>query len=207
MADYPTALVPLLDNEDGKNRHWFYNSAAQAQRAGDPGLETVHGISRKKWPHWSGWALVDAAKSDPSFPQCLLALPELMTQVEAFYKQYFWDAISGDALNAQDLANQVLDAAVNQGPEVAGELLQKAVNFVDNCLKEDGEIGPKTVAAVNRLCFSADLGLALKKRWLNLRKAWYEALAARLRLQGSVEAEDLSVWLARVVIPGIDPDA
>lgn len=204
MADYPTALDPLLDNEDGKNRHWFYESNKEAEATGDTGKETVHGISRKNWPTWPGWLLVDAARTQPNFPKSLLTNPDLMPLVQTFYHDHFWEPICGDQINSQNLATQALDMAVNAGTEEAVLLLQRSVNFVDNCLKEDGQMGPVTLGTVNRLCFSVVNGLALIHRWLDLRRAFYHALADRLAANGSPEAKDLPVWLARCVVPGLD---
>src|SRR2546426_796362 len=60
MADFDYALTQLLKVEGG-----------YANDPRDPGGETYKGISRVFWPNWSGWPLIDAAKSAPKFHERL----------------------------------------------------------------------------------------------------------------------------------------
>lgn len=57
MADFDSAYAPLKQLEGG----WCHNPD-------DKGGETYAGIARNFFPAWPGWAVVDAAKSHPSFP-------------------------------------------------------------------------------------------------------------------------------------------
>ena len=81
----------------------------------DRGWETYKGISRRFWPSWPGWRIVDAYKRQVNFPQNLLADKQLDTLVFLFYKQNFWDKIGGDMLRSQRIANLLCDSAVNEG--------------------------------------------------------------------------------------------
>ncbi len=76
----------------------------------DPGRQTYAGISRRFWPGWAGWGLVDAGRPVPE---------EL---VRAFYRDQIWDAIEGDALQHQDVAEIIFDWAVNAGQAKAVSL-------------------------------------------------------------------------------------
>lgn len=189
MADLEQALKITLLNEDGKDSKWFYT----LQDPGDPGGETVHGIARNPWPNWLGWPLVDASKKLEGFPRVMLAMDSINTLVHSFYQDNFWNKMKGDMMNAQVIANQVFDSAVNQGSGAAGKLLQEAVNWVDNCLKVDGNIGPVTIKALNRICFSTGGSEKILARFLELRRAKYQALASAR----PAEAHFLKLWLAR----------
>ena len=201
MADITLAMPFLLLNEDGKDQKWFYQSQIEAIKGEDPGGETVHGIARKFWGSWAGWKIVDSFKGVTGFPQILLNNATLDALVSTFYKTNFWDKILGDQINAQVIATQVFDSAVNQGVGAASGLIQNAINWVENCVAVDGDLGPKTLSALNRLCFTAGNSGKILDRFLELRRARYQARAAQLQSEGSVEANDLPVWLARCVIP------
>lgn len=70
---------------------------------GDHGRQTYAGISRRFWGSWPGWELIDQGRP---VPQDL---------VRAFYRAQFWDAIEGNALQHQDVAEIIFDWAVNAG--------------------------------------------------------------------------------------------
>lgn len=69
---------------------------------------------------------------------------------EQLYKQYFWDDVQGDIIVNQSVANIIADHAVNGGEDPIGTIVQKilAVNFGKK-VTIDGDIGPKTAAAIN----------------------------------------------------------
>lgn len=189
MADRAQAVKITLLNEDGKDSKWFYTKGDP----GDPGGETVHGIARNPWPSWQGWPLVDALKSNPDFPRIMLTNETINSFVDVFYQKNFWNKILGDLINAQVIANQVFDSAVNQGVVAGSKLLQESINWVDNCLKVDGKIGPITIDALNRICFGSGGADKVLSRFLELRRAKYQALAAARPL----ESDFLPLWLAR----------
>lgn len=64
------------------------------------------------------------------------------------YRARYWRLVRGDDLPAA-LAILVMDAAVNSGPANAARALQRAINTTTGArLKVDGQIGPKTLAAL-----------------------------------------------------------
>lgn len=96
----------------------------------DPGGCTNFGITLRTYRRFKS----DATKND------LVLIP--MKDVRKIYRAYYWDAIRGDELPpGVDL--MVFDAAVNQGSHWAAKFLQRACEATD-----DGDIGPKTLAAV-----------------------------------------------------------
>lgn len=82
------------------------------------------------------------------------------------YRERYWQAIRGDELPA-GIRYLVFDAAVNSGPDQAVRWLQRAAGA-----KEDGVLGPATLAAVNQ----AD-GATLTRRYLSHRLRFMTSLA------------------------------
>jgi len=119
----------------------------------DPGGETYRGISRKSWPQWAGWAIIDLAKTELNGgaqvnPQCrqvffssLDTNQELQGLVVTFYHDNFWQY---DQVHDQTIANKLFDLSVNMGTEHAIKIAQGAVN-----LPQDGVFGPRTLASIN----------------------------------------------------------
>jgi len=94
------------------------------------------------------------------------AMSELpLDLAQRIYRVEYWDAIRADDLPAT-LRYPVFDAAVNSGVGQAVKWLQRAAG-----VKDDGVIGPQTLAAVSQLDASA----------LRMRM-----LSARLRLMASL---------------------
>ena len=130
MADYTLAVQNTELWEGG-----YANNPA------DSGGETYRGISRKNWPNWNGWLMVDAAKNSAGFPHSLDSNSALQGAVVSFYKAAFWQY---DGINDQAIANKVFDLSVNVGRVHAIKILQSAVN-----VPQDGAYGSQTQDAVN----------------------------------------------------------
>lgn len=125
----------------------------------DKGGETYKGISRKNWPKWGGWRVIDSVKAGMVSPSpygttaynawvhhlnsSLAISPNLQALVQAFYKEYFWKRL-GD-INDQRVAEEVFDKSVNCG-NVASFWLQRAAS-----VSADGVIGSLTISTVNSL--------------------------------------------------------
>jgi lysozyme family protein len=65
-----------------------------------------------------------------------------LDDAKAIYRRDYWDKVAADQL-APGVALIVFDCAVNQGAGLAARLLQAAVS-----VRQDGDIGPVTLAAV-----------------------------------------------------------
>lgn len=124
-----------------------YVSAATAASIEDSGGETYKGVSRNNNPTWEGWKIVDAWKAKLGGLKHGYKIPDpkLDAMVNALYKKKYWDEVAGDAINNQSLANFIADWGVNSGPNTAVKQVQKALGLL-----QDGEIGPKTLAALNK---------------------------------------------------------
>jgi lysozyme family protein len=147
MADYKIALTELsiVEGKYANNIH-------------DSGGETYRGVSRNNWPSWPGWAIVDRKRGDPNFPDNLDSDKVLQSWVENFYQINFWNQVRGNDLPDQELANQLLNIAVNIGNGIhrASLWLQQSLNMLNNRqlrwpdIDEDGAIGGVTLGTLNK---------------------------------------------------------
>lgn len=168
MADFKKAIKFILDREGG-----YVNDPA------DSGGETYRGISRVNYPHWEGWQAVDRHK--PLKRGQIINDPLLEDMVETFYYSTQWTDIIGDKINDQKLAGFLLDWYVNS-KGVAVKKLQEVLG-----LKPDGDLGPKTLAAIN-----ADPNLFAKYK--ERRIMFYNAHCKVV----PKDTKFLKGWLARV---------
>ena len=183
MADFLTAYAPLARYEGG----WCNDPA-------DRGGATYAGIARNFFPAWPGWAVIDAARSHPSFQQGAAAfsrhlsvLPDLSDAVRDWYRTEWWDRLGLGSL-PQALANEIFEQAVNLGKGGAGRLLQRVINafnwdkggkkplFPD--LVVDGAIGPRTLDGLALLLRARTSEAALVHALNCMQGAHYINLAA-----------------------------
>jgi lysozyme family protein len=165
MADFLPAYERMILNEGG-----YKLTNVKADRGG----MTYAGIARNRWPLWGGWHEVDAG-----------TLPSADT-VREFYRSNFWDALKLDGIENQDVARTLFDFAVNAGTGTAAKLAQVVAGTTP-----DGQIGPKSIAAINAVdpaeLFMARLALA--------KLARYEQIVTKDRTQGRF----LLGWLRRTL--------
>jgi lysozyme family protein len=111
-------------------------------------------------------------------------------QAAKIYKPSYWDAVHGDEIELQDLADMVFDFQVNAG-DAASRLLQRSINDAGAKppLEVDGNIGRATLAALK----SVDQK-DVYRRYKRGRIDYYLDLVARRPALGKF----LSGWLKRV---------
>ena len=114
MADYKHSITKVLRTEGG-----------YANDKDDRGGETYKGVARNFWSRWTGWAFVDQAKKQPNFPATLSRISALQDSVMAFYRDNFWKPVGGDFIDDQDIADMLVDSAVNEGIKPAVKRAQK----------------------------------------------------------------------------------
>lgn len=148
MSDFTRAYSRTMGHEGG----WVNNPA-------DTGGETYKGISRNNWPGWGGWKYIDGAKAQmtrqPDFGtsayyawvkylnKSLAALNALQALVAEFYRANFWKRLT--EINDQRIAETIFDMDVNSGC-MGSKLMQRAAG-----VRDDGQIGDKSIAAINAL--------------------------------------------------------
>ena len=119
----------------------------------DTGGETYKGISRNNFPNWSGWTRIDYHKNEIDFELELKQDTVLDASVESFDKENFWDKMKCD-LMPNFVAEEVFEASVNMGIHRATEILQTALNLLNNNQKRyknidvDGDLGSITIATL-----------------------------------------------------------
>jgi lysozyme family protein len=122
MADFSKAFSIILKNEGG-----YVNDPK------DSGGETYRGISRRWFPNWKGWNIIDIYKKDKKLNNKNLSEnKELTNYVSSFYKKEFWDKIWGDKISNQKVANLLLDSSVNIGISNAVKMSQKSFSLSEN---------------------------------------------------------------------------
>ncbi|MFI3270787.1 MAG: glycosyl hydrolase 108 family protein [Pseudomonadota bacterium] len=150
-ADFEKAYAALEQFEGG-----------YANNSYDKGGETYKGISRKFWPNWQGWPIIDAAKVHSSFAESARAFSKHLAQIDGLndlVKQYYfdvwWAPLQFCALPS-DIIAELFEQSVNLGRSSSCRYLQKmcnAMNYIDGerifekDLVEDGALGPKTMLA------------------------------------------------------------
>ncbi len=78
----------------------------------------------------------------------ILTVPE----AKQIYKKNWWDKYNYNSIYDLKMATKVFDLSVNMGSSQCHKLLQRAINDVNkSSLTVDGALGPKTVAATNKL--------------------------------------------------------
>lgn len=110
----------------------------------DPGGETYKGVARAMHKDWTGWAIIDAAKNDSTFPKNLDNNEKLNEAIQDFYEKKFWNPIKATDIQSQLVAESIFDFGVNAGVKTSAKLAQKVVGVV-----QDGWIGPITLRALN----------------------------------------------------------
>lgn len=99
-----------------------------SDHAADPGGKTRYGI-------------VESVAREVGYKGDMRELP--LDLAKRIYKDKYWDAIKADQLPPA-IRMATFDAAVNSGPGQAAKWLQRALG-----IKDDGAIGPQTIAAAN----------------------------------------------------------
>ncbi len=120
-----------------------HQEGGYANVPGDDGGETYRGISRRYFPAWQGWKIIDAIPLERKIKNARFA--EVDPLVAPLYKINFWDPIYGDLIKNQRLAEVMFDFAVTSGVRDAVLLAQK----VSIVLHPDGIMGPNTVNWIN----------------------------------------------------------
>ncbi len=165
----------------------------------DRGGETFNGISRRAWPNWPGWTIIDELKSKPGFQGLVEHNLELRKLVETFYKSEFWDQIHGNEIPDQSIADELFDCSVNLGAKKAITFIQKGLNILrrDNTrsvdIAEDGVCGPITISAL-RNYLAHDKSWYLVKVMTVLRGMHYLTILTKDRSQRKFARG----WLERV---------
>jgi len=117
----------------------------------DSGGETYMGITRRDFPNWDGWTILDAipvkAKRSDETAEKLTPL------VKKFYWDEFYAPMNISLFKSPKVCFEVFDTGVNMGKVTAAQFLQRVGNvlMIGTPLKVDGKIGKKTAEVINEL--------------------------------------------------------
>lgn len=123
------------------------NEGGYSNHPADKGAETYAGISRRWFPEWEGWLLIDDGDSRSR---------RLDSLVKLFYRREFWDKMQLDAVYNEKLQTQLFDFGVNAGRKTAIKTLQRTINLLNKKdkyyepLAVDGLIGSATMQALSK---------------------------------------------------------
>lgn len=176
MANFQTAQKIVANNEGG------YSFDKD-----DTGGETAFGLTRRDWPNWHGWAIVDAYKRNFDHNiaiQKINADTSLKQLASDLFKTNYWDVIKGDWINDQQIGNQCYDTAINMGTGRAAEFMQKAAGVT-----VDRIIGHGTIDAINKM-----EAKTFYNAFLALRKAKYDSIISANPIQAKFKAS----WYSRL---------
>lgn len=165
-----------------------HNEGGYANNPSDHGGETYAGISRKFWPAWQGWVIIDAIKKQYGTTENTINLwakksDNLQLLIASFYKQNFWDVNKLDLITDNQIADNVYDFGVNSGVSKAAKTLQLVSGVT-----QDGIIGNATISAVNSLDAKNTY-----ERYNAERIVFYHNLAAN-----PGQLQFLKSWLSRI---------
>ena len=166
VADFGKALARTLAHEGGYVFH-----------AKDPGGETYQGVTRRDHPTWPGWVIIDERKAMGGDWQA--GLHESLDVLVAQLMRTYWDAVRGDDIPDQGLAELAYDVAVNMGPGAAITMLQQGLAVLARRgeVIVDGRFGGQTLAALRALD-ARDVAM-LRSIMQALRGARYVAIALK----------------------------
>lgn len=109
---------------------------------------TFMGIYEKAHPSWQGWEVVRATlRTTRDIAQASTLLyndAQTRALVAKFYRDNFWNAMRGDEINSQIVANELFCFAVNAGVKQAIKTAQRVIGVVD-----DGYFGGQTLRSLN----------------------------------------------------------
>lgn len=156
--NFNACLAEVLRHEGGWSDH-----------PKDPGGATMKGITLDTYRRWRP----GATKAQ------LRAITD--AEVAAIYRKDYWDAVNADDLPA-GLDLVAFDGAVNSGPSRGAKWLQAGVGA-----KQDGKVGPATIAAaracdtrtaVNRACDARLAFLKTLGTWPTFGEGWSRRVAS-----------------------------
>lgn len=141
MANHRLIIPHILKWEGGISRAKT-DTASNHAAPGTNGVHTNKGITWETFQYLAPQIGVEPTSKN------FLTLPDNCW--EKIFKKGYWDAIKGDLINDQSMANFLADIAWGSGSGVAVKALQKALNFIGFETAIDGKIGKQTIDNTNK---------------------------------------------------------
>jgi lysozyme family protein len=134
MSHFEKIIIPILEREGGFVDH-----------PQDPGGATNKGITFVTFKNH--------AQSILGIEPTLENLKNLSDdQAKTLYYYLYWLKINGEYIENINIAELLLDMAINSGCKTAVKYLQESINFISGTdpIKEDGACGPITTELINK---------------------------------------------------------
>lgn len=124
--------------EDGLNKLLDFEMRHGAYSSGKGG-EFYCGISRRYFPRWAGWAIIDNFADKEN-----IIHEDLRGAVSDFYYMFFWMKLGCQHIDNAFIAGMIFNIAVFMGKKQTIKKVQRVLQ-----IKSNGVLGPDTVAAIN----------------------------------------------------------
>lgn len=194
MLSFLKAFEVVISHEGGWVNH-----------PNDTGKETYIGITRKNFPNWKGWKLIDKInKKGLSKKEVTKKIQEgadadtVETLVLTFYKENFWDKLKLDSVKSNKIATVLLDIKINGGRPTTW--IQNTINSLNkqaslwDDLEVDGKIGPTTIRLLNKAC-EEGYELHILECLLSYRTVYY----IEISLKREANEDFTKGWINRVI--------
>ena len=165
----------------------------------DKGGLTYKGISRTNNPDWPGWKIIDSiAAKNRNAALYLRKIKSLQEEVLKFYRTEYWNKLQCEKIQYQNIADELLESAVNFGVKEESKILQKTINLLNRNtalypdIKVDGIIGKQTLSTLNRSI--AINGFSLVYNTLN----FYQAKKYIEIMESDPTQEEFIGWFKRI---------
>ena len=168
MASFNDAVQKVLKAEGGFVNH-----------PNDRGGPTNWGITQRVYDAWMA-----KNSGNPNYKSTIAEIQKMpVGNAITIYKEQYWNPIQGDKIKKFSMAAMIFDQAVNAGVRAAVIRAQRVLG-----LREDGVMGPQTLAAIN----GADEATFLK-RYYDETVRYYNAIVAN----NPSQAVFINGWLKR----------
>lgn len=178
MTDKAIKLIDMILQHEGG----FVNDPD------DKGGFTYRGITRKNFPNWEGWQIVDT--NLPLKNGQIIKNEELEQYVREFYYDNFYHLMKIDEIDNMLISGHLLCHGVNAGIKNSVKILQKSINTICNDnISVDGIIGKITLNYAN-----SNVQEEIANEMIVKRKEYYTNLAKR----NPSQQKFLKGWINRV---------
>ena len=172
MADYRSRVAGLLFDEGGLSNSPLDTTAARNPVPDGTGNHTNKGVT------WAAFSMLAPKLGYKATPELFYRMPKDIWM--KIYKVGFWDAVRGDEIKSQAIADMIVDIAYNAGPGRAAQLTQRALNRLGHKppLPESTVFGPLTVRGVNQFSRTKTQQIRLLGKLREVRIAHWQSLSS-----------------------------
>lgn len=147
MSNFDQAVKTVFENEGGLTDH-----------PADPGGITNYGITLNVLREDGPFGDIDGDGDIDADDIRQLTIE----QARKIYNRQWWERYGYGRIENQWIATKLFDLAVNMGPRQAHIIVQRALRATGFQVKEDGQLGPVTLSAVNNCANKSALHISMR---------------------------------------------